>query len=233
MLRSAIAAGALLVAFAALPASAPAAKGCLFQNERATAKNIGDVERSLLCLTNVHRLRNDADPVLRDARLSSAARAHSTDMATRHFFDHLNPDGVDTQGRAAAAGYQGGVSENIATNGTRTALSLFKQWQRSTAGHNENMLDPRWNAAGMGVDPHFFTGGSGITGTQMFGFTDADSEDDGLDLYASSNKCGSAKLALIKNRQRLRRASGETRQKLKKRVKSLRKLVNEICKDPT
>jgi uncharacterized protein YkwD len=233
MLRSAIAAGALVVALAAVPATAQAAKGCLFQNERATNKNLGEVERSLLCLTNVHRLKNDVEPILRDGRLSTAARAHSTDMATRHFFDHTNPDGLDTQGRATAVGYPGGVSENIATNGTGTALSLFKQWQKSAVGHNENMLDPRWHAAGMGVDPRFYTGGPGVTGTQMFGFAAADNKDDGLDLYASSNKCGSAKLALIKNRQRLRRASGKTRQKLKKRVKSLRKLVNEICKDPT
>jgi len=218
-LKIMIAVGAL-AAFA-LPSSAGAAESCLYQSEQASAKNLINLERSLLCLTNLHRLDNGLSPLERDTRLFSAARAHSIDMATRHFFAHDTPEGLTAQQRATAAGYPGGAGEIIASSGNGTALSLVQQWLESPP-HNTEMLRSFYKAAGAGIDPRFYTGSAGITGTQMFGVSDADTGDDGLDLYASSNKCAKAKLALIAAK---RKGGKEQRKRVRSRV-------NRLCKDP-
>ncbi|MEZ6186348.1 MAG: CAP domain-containing protein [Planctomycetota bacterium] len=44
-------------------------------------------------------------PVSLNVQLTQAAAAHSQDMSTRGFFDHLNPDGVNANGRVLDSGY--------------------------------------------------------------------------------------------------------------------------------
>jgi uncharacterized protein YkwD len=45
------------------------------------------------------------EPLAFSRELTLAARAHSEDMATRQFFDHVNPDGANPTARAQAQGY--------------------------------------------------------------------------------------------------------------------------------
>jgi uncharacterized protein YkwD len=229
MLRWGIAAATLAVVFSALPSTALARESCLYQDDAAKPSNRANVQRSLLCLTNVHRIRSGSPALLSDTRLLAAASAHSTDMVTRNYLSHTNPEGQDQSARAMAAGYPGGAGENIAANNTGTAFSLFEQWRNSTQGHNENMLNPAYKAAGFGIDPHFLGGPSGITGTQMFGFIPADTDDDALDLYASSNKCAKEKLTLIFAKGKLKKGKGN-RQRLKLTVKAMKKLIKKDCK---
>ena len=54
------------------------------------------------------------EPLALNQFLTTAARAHSLDMATRNFFDHTNPSGQSPTNRAQAAGYGGTAGENIA-----------------------------------------------------------------------------------------------------------------------
>jgi uncharacterized protein YkwD len=233
--KASVAAAAAVALVAALPAPAPAAKGCIFEDERANEKNLDTVERSLFCLTNLHRLRNGADPVQIDNRLTAAARAHSDDMIARGFFAHLNPEGAGPGVRAAAFGYPAGVGENLATNPQGTASELFDQWRNSTTGHNENMLLSRYQAAGMGVNPHCcpgFGAPPGVTGTQMFGLGPADTKDDALDFYASSGKCATAKERLYAKRQARKRARKNRRQRLGEQIGELKRQVKKSCKEP-
>jgi uncharacterized protein YkwD len=228
-----VVAAAALAGLAALPSSAGAAEGCLYGTDKAGSKNLFNIERSLLCLTNAHRVRNDVKPLLRDTRLSKAARAHSADMAARGFFEHTTPEGLDPSARAAAAGYPGGAGENIATTSEGTVFALFELWRTSTQGHNENMLNPNYRAAGFGVDPHCCPSGfAGITGTQMFGFAEPDTKDDALDLYASSNSCAKAKLSLIRLRKAVKKAKGARKAELRARKRSAARKVDRLCKDP-
>lgn len=201
----------------AAPATASAQQQCLFQGLRAKASTLGKVERSLLCLTNLHRDRNGLPPLKRDTRLGVAARGHSGDMVARNYFDHVTPEGAGPSERARAAGYPGGAGENIAANGTGSAFSLFAQW-RDSAGHNQNMLGSRYVAAGFGV-ARGFPGrpSAGVTGTQAFGSAPANTGDTALDLYASSRKCAKAKLRKLK-------AKG------KKKRRAARLLVKRRCK---
>lgn len=78
------------------------------------------------------------EPLALNQYLTAAARAHSLDMATRGFFDHVNPDGQDPTARAQAAGYGGTAGENIA-GGYSTIDAVHLAWLQSV-GHRKNVL---------------------------------------------------------------------------------------------
>ena len=85
-------------------------------------------------------------PLAMNARLLAAARAHSLDMRTRAFFEHVNPSGQNPQDRIVAAGYaQLDWSENIAmsTNSTAENLGdiLMIDDLYSGRGHRKALLD--------------------------------------------------------------------------------------------
>jgi uncharacterized protein YkwD len=202
----------------AAPSGAVAQEQCLFQGVKASAATAGKVERSLLCLTNVHRLRNGVEALRRDTRMAAAARAHSDDMVVRGYFDHSNPEGDGPSERVRAAGYPSGAGENIASNFTGSAFSLFDQW-RNSSGHNQNMLSSDYDAAGFGVargQPGRARGG--VTGTQDFGSAGANTGDTALGLYASSPKCAKAKVRRLKAKGKKRRAA---KRQVKRRCKPL------------
>jgi uncharacterized protein YkwD len=202
------------------PGAAQAQEQCLFQGVQASASTATKVERSILCLTNLHRARSGLGALKRDTRLGTAARAHSADMVARDYFDHVSPEGTTPSDRARAAGYPGGAGENLAAlGGSATAFTMFDGWRKSP-GHNQNMLNPPYETIGIGVAPGFpGQPGAGATGTQMFGFPAANTGDTGLDLYASSAKCAKAKMRKLKakGKQKRKAASREVR----KRCKSL------------
>jgi uncharacterized protein YkwD len=99
--------------------------------------------------------------------LRCAARVHSEDMATRGFFDHVNPDGDDPFVRMEAAGFRYSLAgENIAA-GQRTPDEVMQGWLASP-GHCMNIMEPGFTHFGAGV--HF--GGDetlGVFWTQTFG----------------------------------------------------------------
>lgn len=228
------AAGALVAGLLlAAPGGAGAAESCLFQGAEVTAANQDRVEGSLLCLTNLHRVRSGFPALPRDTRLAAAARAHSADMKARGFFDHFTPEGAAPSARAGAFGYPFGAGENIATNTEGTSLTLIGQWKGSS-GHDLNMLVPPYLAIGVGVVKGCCPSGpGGAVGTQLFGMGPADSQYTGFDLYASSARCAKAKLAVIKGTDAARRArrkgsSGPAR--LRQRLRRARKAVSRTCK---
>ena len=81
--------------------------------------------------------------------LGTAARLHSEDMAQRGYFDHTSPEGSSPRQRAAAAGYSGGVGENIAA-GSSTAEGTMQQWLTSP-GHCANIMNPSYKYFGAGT----------------------------------------------------------------------------------
>lgn len=93
-------------------------------------------------------------PLSRQSQLDSAAVAHSQDMATRCFFDHINPDGADPGDRIAATGYQASAwAENIykGSGSLGSAVEAFNAWETSTKGHRENMLSTAVTQIGIGA----------------------------------------------------------------------------------
>jgi len=98
------------------------------------------------CGTTTHA---PAGPVVMNAQLRHAARAHSQDMADQDYFAHDSLDGRTPWTRIAAAGYTASaVGENIAA-GNSTAQRTFDQWLNSP-GHCRNMMKSNANEMGVG-----------------------------------------------------------------------------------
>ncbi len=90
-----------------------------------------------------------ARPLAMDSKLRCAARNHSLDMATRGFFDHINPDGEDFADRLSRAGFDwSAIGENIA-KGQDSAATVMAGWMDSP-GHCANILEPRFEVLGVG-----------------------------------------------------------------------------------
>ena len=73
--------------------------------------------------------------------LLKAAHAHSEDMTTHNFFNHMSSDGGTIGTRVTAAGYRwSSVGENIATGQTSSAMAV--QGWIDSPGHCRNLMNP-------------------------------------------------------------------------------------------
>ncbi|MFE1776135.1 CAP domain-containing protein [Streptomyces sp. NPDC059008] len=112
--------------------------------------------RQVVRLVNAERTGHGCPPVRWNAVLQRAAQRHSDDMATRHFFDHTNPDGADAGERITRAGYAwSSYGENISV-GRATPSAVMTAWMDSP-GHRRNIL--QCDLADIGVGIRFGTGG--------------------------------------------------------------------------
>lgn len=116
-----------------------------------------DAEGLLLYRINQVRASYQLPPLVPDARLASAARDHSREMAALGYFEHDSP----TQGfrtvrdRLRHCGVQALTSgENLATYDgeslQQAADDAVHDWMDSP-GHRANLLDPRFHLVGVGV----------------------------------------------------------------------------------
>lgn len=189
----------LVAAMLGGPASAQA-DTCVGAGEPLTA-DINRSERSLLCLTNIHRVANGAGPLAMDPILRTTARAYSEDMLNRSFFNHFGGPGCDeAQGnsqsngcsmpwhRAMANGFPTDqVGENIARGYLPTPVDTFQGF-RNSPGHNANMLAPAYVTAGMGI-------ANGAYVTENFSTTATGATDTAVDLLIT-DECVAAGNAL-------------------------------------
>ncbi|WP_322754250.1 CAP domain-containing protein [Frankia sp. Cas3] len=131
----------------------------------ATEPTSADPASQVVALTNAERAKAGCAALTVDSRLTTAAQAHSDDMATHNYFSHTSQDGRTPFQRMAAAGYQFSIAaENIAA-GQRTPTEVMVGWMNSS-GHRENILNCSLKQIGVG----YGTGGSyGTYWTQDFG----------------------------------------------------------------
>ena len=114
-----------------------------------TGAGLSATESAVLDLVNAQRAGAGCKPLAVNATLVTVARAHSTDMATRGFFSHDNPDGLSPFDRMRRAGYNGStMGENIAA-GYATAAAVMDAWMKSP-GHRANILNCRFAEIGIG-----------------------------------------------------------------------------------
>jgi uncharacterized protein YkwD len=89
----------------------------------------------------------------RDAALDAVARAHSEDMAARHYMAHETPEGLTPPARMKRAGVVGYTlaGENIGTT-TRSDPNreIVSAWMASPV-HRDNVLAPVFNTTGVGI----------------------------------------------------------------------------------
>jgi uncharacterized protein YkwD len=108
-------------------------------------------EATFLTMLNDLRAQTGAPPVQVSGTLNEAAEAHSQDMVTRNFFDHVNPDGQDVRDRILAAGYVEGSASRFAENIDRpreTGREVFDYWEGG-ADEYRTMVDPELVAIGI------------------------------------------------------------------------------------
>lgn len=88
---------------------------------------------------NQERIKHHLNPLVLNTILNKAAQNHSTDMATRNYFNHLSPEGHDFVWRYKQVGFTGQIiignmhyfgAENIALNTiTMDAITTTSDWQ--------------------------------------------------------------------------------------------------------
>jgi len=88
-----------------------------------------------------------------NAELTAAAQAHSDDMACNNLFVHKGSNGSTPQSRAAAAGYNGSVTENVyGRNPFPTGQEAVNWWSTdpSDPSHRQNLLTTKYTEVGVG-----------------------------------------------------------------------------------
>lgn len=108
-------------------------------------------EEQVLERVNQERLANGALPPLKgQTQLAAAAELHSTNMGTRNFFSHCDPDLMTMPGqRVTAAGYIGNAVGENAAAGQTTPQNVMAAWMGST-GHRNNILSTNYRELGVG-----------------------------------------------------------------------------------
>ncbi|MFJ8961322.1 CAP domain-containing protein [Lentzea sp. NPDC102401] len=107
-------------------------------------------EQAVLALTNDARAAAGCKALVIDDRITTAAQAHSTDMATKKYFSHTSQDGRTFDVRMKEAGYPKPGGENIAM-GYPTAAAVVDGWMKST-GHRQNIENCSFTTMGVGLD---------------------------------------------------------------------------------
>lgn len=108
----------------------------------AAAQNVVDY-------VNVHRQEAHEQPLVVDPQLTAVALDRASDLANRHYFSHISPDGTtaidELRNRAYRFGYAG---ENLALADT---IAAADQGLWASPDHRENMLERHYRRIGIAV----------------------------------------------------------------------------------
>jgi uncharacterized protein YkwD len=153
---------------------------CADTGLRPTVANSTRAEAATLCLVNLQRTRRGERALRPNADLARSAAAHSEEMVSENYFDHVSPAGETPLERIKASTYvprRSGaylVAENIAlaTLQRATPASIVASWMKSSH-HRANILNRDFRDSGIGIAaraPSRYSGGQpGATYTQQFG----------------------------------------------------------------
>ena len=133
-----------------VPAPQPVAKAepdnCNIPNLREAALRQVNLARASVRACGPIRMR-PANALAWDPALASAALQHSSDMATRGYFDHISPDGRRVGYRVSFEGYNWRtVGENLA-GGDSTLAGAIRGWLGSPT-HCQNLMNPAFVEVG-------------------------------------------------------------------------------------
>ncbi|MFO7730832.1 MAG: CAP domain-containing protein [Spirochaetia bacterium] len=134
-------------------------------------------EQEILRLVNQQRAEHNLPPLYLSTELSQVARDHSTDMAERNFYSHIDPQGTTPNQRITRKMgdryYLEGTAENIAYSERSDGFSSLSQqeiardfmrgWMNSP-GHRANILREGMTHIGIGLHQQ----GNRIYATQKF-----------------------------------------------------------------
>lgn len=119
------------------------------------------LERYCLALVNAERGRLGPGNQLQWLeKAATAARRHSADMAHRHYFDHLTPEGLDVGRRLTGSLVRWKTcGENLFKRTAvrlpdRTVVEQAHHALMRSATHRHNVLDKRFKLLGVGIVYH-------------------------------------------------------------------------------
>ena len=153
---------------------------CVDANLMPTAADLDRIRAATLCLVNRERAGQGESALSADPHMACAAQAHSEDMASADYFDHVGPRGDTPASRLRGCGYFAGarlgyeIGENIAwgTLWLATPHAIVAAWMASP-GHRANILDARYRDTAIGVSAQplasLARGQAGAMYTQDFG----------------------------------------------------------------
>jgi uncharacterized protein YkwD len=149
-MRRRLAAGLVLVAvsLAVSPAISPAGA------KTSSHSAMRSLETGILAQVNTLRRSHGLVPLRLSAKLSSAARQHSAEMASRGYFGHNSVDGSHFDRRIARFYPMGShrywsVGENLLWSSPDVdAPSAIKMWMGSPE-HRANLLNRSWREVGL------------------------------------------------------------------------------------
>jgi uncharacterized protein YkwD len=147
MLRRAL---ATLFAVAAIAIGSSASAEAVTSVERSLES--ATVQSDLVALINAYRTSNGLQAVSPNGALTSAAGWMAGDMAARNYIGHVSSDGRWPTQRMSAFGYPATsmyTGEDLGA-GYGTASAVLAGWQASAA-HNAVLLNPNYDALGVGV----------------------------------------------------------------------------------
>lgn len=160
-----------------LPATSAATDGpCGNATATPAQLTLHQMRSSELCLINRVRVHHGLVPLRFNADLRDSATGHSDSMVVHRFFGHEGPGGsVDS--RISRTGYLDdtahafAIGENIAAGSGHdgSPWQIFEDWMHSTP-HRENILDPSYRDAGVGVARGFPFSGAGAAATYTVDF---------------------------------------------------------------
>jgi len=119
-----------------------------------TGQDLPAVKAEMIRLTNAERAKANLKPLVLDARLSRAAQKHTDHMAEKQKLDH-DLGGTSPGERVDAEKYDWRSVDEIIRRALQpeaaNAAKAIQGWMKSTTGHREAILDPRYTHIGVGV----------------------------------------------------------------------------------
>ena len=143
---------ALAILFAVTAIAAGASSPASAATIKEPVHAIASAQNDLLALVNLYRAANGLQAVAPNGALMSAATWMSGDMAARNYIGHVSSDGRSPTQRMAAFGYPATsmyTGEDLGA-GYASASAVLAGWQASAA-HNAVLLNPSYNAIGIGL----------------------------------------------------------------------------------
>ncbi len=130
-------------------------------------RTTAESEDYLAYLTNIERGKNDLTQLSYSPELEKAAFAKAQDMLAHQYFEHTSPSGQTPWDFIETAGYNYQVAgENLAIDFDREKKA-FDAWMDSET-HRENILNPKFEAIGIGKVKGVFEGRETTVFVQMF-----------------------------------------------------------------
>jgi len=115
--------------------------------------DVSVLESDLFAAVNETRVEHGLHAVALNPELSKVARAHSVDMARRHFFDHRSPEGKTSADRVRRSALRfSALGENLhKSRGTDDPVQAAVSGWLASPGHRETMLTGSYLETGVGV----------------------------------------------------------------------------------